>query len=559
MKRHFAISFAFLSICALCASALGAAPGKLVPEADANAAGLTRAWFAQTTLVQGREWVTSATFQDGVLFVTTDGGRLQAFDGETGNTLWSVNVGSGLLLQPAVNSKLVAAICGTNLIVYDRFTGKKLEETRLYGNPSAAPTMSEREIYVPCFSERVLAYQILPEDQEFDRLSTTVNSMVSQSEGLGNAAGYWAQKFQEQRDNLSKSSYAIKDLDDRRPYPCAAFGIPLVAPIVGTQSYSNDYIGWSTNNGWLVFGKMVRNAANNPFSLYVKFQVRPNFSYVNESRIGNKVLIPRDDVQSSPFFMAQDLSIQNMAVRPENRQGGLFIIGSESGYVYALNDVTGELRWTYLTRTGVSERIAAFGKSVYIPTESGDFFSVNVETGYENWNTKNVAKTIAASDNRLYVADTLGRVVSIDRANGNRDKVLNVGLVDYKVFNRENDRIYLVSKDGVVQCLHETLLEEPIKHRESCQEIYNRIMAESADDAPKPEVRRQPAVVEEVEDDFDVVDPDDDPFGDFDDEDDAFAAPATPATPATPAEPAEEEEDDPFGFLDEDDPFGGDF
>jgi hypothetical protein len=559
MKRHFAISFAFLSICALCASALGAAPGKLVPEADANAAGLTRAWFAQTTLVQGREWVTSATFQDGVLFVTTDGGRLQAFDGETGNTLWSVNVGSGLLLQPAVNSKLVAAICGTNLIVYDRFTGKKLEETRLYGNPSAAPTMSEREIYVPCFSERVLAYQILPEDQEFDRLSTTVNSMVSQSEGLGNAAGYWAQKFQEQRDNLSKSSYAIKDLDDRRPYPCAAFGIPLVAPIVGTQSYSNDYIGWSTNNGWLVFGKMVRNAANNPFSLYVKFQVRPNFSYVNESRIGNKVLIPRDDVQSSPFFMAQDLSIQNMAVRPENRQGGLFIIGSESGYVYALNDVTGELRWTYLTRTGVSERIAAFGKSVYIPTESGDFFSVNVETGYENWNTKNVAKTIAASDNRLYVADTLGRVVSIDRANGNRDKVLNVGLVDYKVFNRENDRIYLVSKDGVVQCLHETLLEEPIKHRESCQEIYNRIMAESADDAPKPEVRRQPAVVEEVEDDFDVVDPDDDPFGDFDDEDDAFAAPATPATPATPAEPAEEEDDDPFGFLDEDDPFGGDF
>lgn len=559
MKRHFAISFAFLSICALCASALGAAPGKLVPEADANAAGLTRAWFAQTTLVQGREWVTSATFQDGVLFVTTDGGRLQAFDGETGNTLWSVNVGSGLLLQPAVNSKLVAAICGTNLIVYDRFTGKKLEETRLYGNPSAAPTMSEREIYVPCFSERVLAYQILPEDQEFDRLSTTVNSMVSQSEGLGNAAGYWAQKFQEQRDNLAKSSYAIKDLDDRRPYPCAAFGIPLVAPIVGTQSYSNDYIGWSTNNGWLVFGKMVRNAANNPFSLYVKFQVRPNFSYVNESRIGNKVLIPRDDVQSSPFFMAQDLSIQNMAVRPENRQGGLFIIGSESGYVYALNDVTGELRWTYLTRTGVSERIAAFGKSVYIPTESGDFFSVNVETGYENWSAKNVAKTIAASDNRLYVADTLGRVVSIDRANGNRDKVLNVGLVDYKVFNRENDRIYLVSKDGVVQCLHETLLEEPIKHRESCQEIYNRIMSESADDAPKPEVRRQPAVVEEVEDDFDVVDPDDDPFADFDDEDDAFAAPAAPATPATPAEPTEEEDDDPFGFLDEDDPFGGDF
>ncbi|MBP5620811.1 MAG: PQQ-binding-like beta-propeller repeat protein [Thermoguttaceae bacterium] len=544
MRRHFAISFALRCICAFCASAFADAPGQLVPEADANAAGLTRAWFAQTTLIQGREWVTSATFQDGILFVTTDGGKLQAFDGETGASMWSVNCGEGLLLQPAVNSKLVAAICGTNLLVYDRFSGKKLQETRLYGNPSAAPVMSEREIYVPCFSERILAYPIQPEEQESNKLDLTIGSMSDQSTGLGKASDYWARKFQDYRNSVANASYAIKSLDERRPYPCAAFGISMVAPIVGTQTYSNDYIGWTTNKGWLVFGRMTRSSADNPFKLYVRFQVRPNFSYVNESRIGNKALIPRDDVETSPFFMPEDLSVQNMAVKPENRQGGLFIVGSESGHVYALNDATGELRWTYLTRTGVSNRISAFGKSAYIPTESGDLYSVNVETGAENWNVENVAQTIAASANRLYVVDTIGRIVSINRTNGEREKILNVGQVEFKVFNRDNDRVYVVSKNGVVQCFHEINNAQPFRHRESCQEIFGRIMSESAKKSPQVEQKKPVAVVDE--DTTETVDPDDDPFAD---EDDVASGSGV------------DEDDDPFGAdsSDDEDPFGGDF
>ena len=566
MRRHF-VSFALLCISAFCASAFADAPGKLVPEADANAAGLTRAWFAQTTLVQGREWVSSATFQDGTLFITTDGGKLQAFDGETGASLWSVNAGEGLLLQPAVNSKLVAAICGTNLLVYDRFSGKKLQETRVYGNPSAPPVMSEREIYVPCFSERVLAYPIQPEEQESDRLDMTINTMSDQSTGLGKASDYWAKKFQDYRNKVASASYSIKSLDDRRPYPCSSFGVSMVAPIVGTQTYANDYIGWTTDKGWLVFGKMVRSSADNPFKLYVKFQVRPNFSYVNESRIGNKALIPRDDVEASPFFMPEDLSVQNMALSPENRQGGMFIVGSESGHVYALNDATGELRWTYLTQTGVSSRISAFGKSAYVPTESGDLYSVDVTTGVENWSAKNVVQTIAASNNRLYVVDNIGRIVSINRTNGERDKILNVGQVEYKVFNRDNDRIYVVSKNGVVQCFHEINAAQPIKHRESCQDIFGKIMSESAKNAPQVEQKRPVAVVEE-EEKTETVDPDDDPFADendaagsnagADEDDDPFG---DETDDDAGSNAGADEDDDPFGAdaSDDEDPFGGDF
>ena len=97
MKRHFAISIVFLSMCAFCAAAFADAPSQLIPESDANAVGMTRAWFAQATVLRGQEEVTSATLQDGTLFITTDGGRLQAFDAETGVTLWTVDCGEGYL------------------------------------------------------------------------------------------------------------------------------------------------------------------------------------------------------------------------------------------------------------------------------------------------------------------------------------------------------------------------------------------------------------------------------------------------------------------------------
>ena len=90
MKRLFTATAILLSLCAFVVSnayAVGVAPSKLIAEADANAVGLTRAWFAQATLNRDLEEVQSASFQDGVLFITTTDGFLQAFDAETGSAL----------------------------------------------------------------------------------------------------------------------------------------------------------------------------------------------------------------------------------------------------------------------------------------------------------------------------------------------------------------------------------------------------------------------------------------------------------------------------------------
>ena len=136
----------------------------------------------------------------------------------------------------------------------------------------------------------------------------------------------------------------------------------------------------------------------------------------------------------------------------------------------------------------------------------------------------------------------------VNRANGEREKVLAVGQTKFQVFNQETDRVYLVTADGLIQCLHETQLAKPIRHREPLAAISARITAEMEAGLPEaPEPKKAPALDEEDEEDTaapETVDPDDDPFGGDEDEE-AEEAPAE----------SDDEEEDPFGGDD----FGGDF
>ena len=440
MKRQFAIIFALCVFCATSAIARADAPGRLIPELSANAAGLTRAWFAQTTLERGTETVTSASLQDGTLFVTTSGGRVQAFDGESGVLLWSIEAGKGHLFPPAVNSRVVVVVCGTQLALYDRANGKKLQETRIYGNPSAPPVVNERGVYVPCFSERILHYRLSRVEQKSKKVSETIASMTDKTQDQGKASEFWAKKFEDYQASLENPVYLIEPITDYipenvdpvdvyRPDPCPSLGVPNSAPVIATQTCDFSYIGWVTDKGWFVVGRTERLSRDDPFQLNFKFQVRPNFSYVGNSRIGNKAVIPRDDVEKTPFYLPVDQSLQSQSLEEADKgKGGMFVVGCETG-VYAMNATSGELRWTYLTRESVSSRVAAFGDKAFIPTDSGDLCAVTLVDGRELWICPRIKKIVSYSNSRLYVVDELDRLVSINPQNGAREKVLNLGPV----------------------------------------------------------------------------------------------------------------------------------
>ena len=567
MKRHFAIGliFCLMSVCvAANATAAGIAKSRLVAERDAQAAGLTRAWFAQATLDREREEVTSATLQDGVVFITTTGGVLQAIDAENGTTLWTVNVGREYLTAPAINSKIVAVLCGTRLVVYDRFSGKFLDETEVFGQPSAAPVATEREIYVPTYSQRLYAYPVKRREAARLEAQKALESMLEATKDVKMADEMKAKLEADYAANGSKQ-YLLAPLDETRPHQCPTLGVAAAAPILGTQSYEVDRMIWTTDQGWLMIGELQRDAVNNPLQLLYKLQATPQVAYVNESRLGNRFLAPNDDVSSAPFYVPQDISAQNMTLEPARRKGGLAIVGVESGSVFAINDANGKVRWTYLTQSPVRERVSAFKDfvatketvyNVYVPVESGDFFALDMKTGLENWRAVGVKRLISASATRLYVFDQLDRLAVLDRANGARLKTLALSPTKFQIFNRETDRVYLVSADGLVQCLRETQQVEPLRHREeTCADVAARLakaVETGSEEAPKAVA---PSVGEAA------------PSADVADEEVAEDDPFADDSEATD-ESADEEtaEDDPFAddseatddSADEDDPFGGD-
>jgi hypothetical protein len=301
---------------------------------------------------------------------------------------------------------------------------------------------------------------------------------------------------------------------------------------------------------------------------------------VNESRLGNRFLAPNDDVSSAPFYVPQDISAQNMTLEPARRKGGLAIVGVESGSVFAINDANGKVRWTYLTQSPVSERVSAFKDfsatqdlvyNVYVPVESGDFFALDLKTGLENWRATGVKRLISASATRLYVFDQLDRLAVLDRANGSRLKTLTLAPTKFQIFNQETDRVYLVSADGLIQCLRETQQVEPLRHLdETCADVAARLAKaiESGEEEPKAPVAAPNAADVAPADDSaanDEAAEEDDPFADDSaadeaaDEDDPFADDSAADEAADEDDPfADDSAADEADEEDDSDPFGGD-
>jgi outer membrane protein assembly factor BamB len=134
---------------------------------------------------------------------------------------------------------------------------------------------------------------------------------------------------------------------------------------------------------------------------------------------------------------------------------------SRDGYIYALRDQKGVPRWQFSIGNPIVETPMATNDGVYVIPETGGLYKLALESGEELWSSPSVFKFIAASPTRLYTADSAGRMLILDAQSGTRLGMMSTENLPIKVFNRDNDRIYLASPTGLVQCLREVALKEP--------------------------------------------------------------------------------------------------
>ncbi|MDO5553143.1 MAG: PQQ-binding-like beta-propeller repeat protein [Planctomycetia bacterium] len=546
-------------------SAVESTGSRLFTESQVNTVGLTRPWFNQVTLDTQFSGVSGVTLQDDVLFIVTKSGYLQAIDAERGTTLWGRQVGSGdfMTWPAAANSRVVIVMNGTTIYGFDRTNGKAVLECPVYGQPLAGPQVSERHIYVPLMTQKIYCYPLVPIKPEQEYLVASLKQMneVRKSVPFSTEVEQRIAEAISQGDNTQYLLAPIQDIDVRF---CTTLGLSLTRPTLLSQSLNEDYVAWVTDAGWLMVSRRDMKKTNELELLY-KIAVMPETTWMDSRRLSIRRNSPTNPIESSPTFVAKDVSWQNMKIPEEKRKGGLILVGTLDGHVIAVNDETGDVRWKYLSSSPITDRISAVDSFCYVPTESGNLFCLSLETGEEVWHTGLIDRIVSLSKNCIYAIDHKGDLAVLRREDGTRMATLPMPKCEFTLFNDLNDRIFLVTEDGLVQCLRELQQESPQVWRPSSYDNAAALAKAEADyyeaigRTPKADPLSviqpagQPAIApaaakpvvpeaapDSGEEEEDAVSPVDDIFGEM-----------TGEKPDAPEEEPAEEESDPFGSDDD--------
>lgn len=138
----------------------GATP--LPTEPALNRQGLTRRWWAQTTINSRRDKVLYLTVDEHTLFVQTSAGVISAFDSETGKHLWSRSVGKPdrAVFPATLNDDLLFVVNGLRLYAVQKTTGGILWEIPLPGQPSSSPAADGQRVYVGFLDGSLYAFDL---------------------------------------------------------------------------------------------------------------------------------------------------------------------------------------------------------------------------------------------------------------------------------------------------------------------------------------------------------------------------------------------------------------
>lgn len=171
---------------------------------------------------------------------------------------------------------------------------------------------------------------------------------------------------------------------------------------------------------------------------------------------------------------------------------------SIDGYVYNLQENSGSEDWRFSTGESISNSPVPIGDSVYVVTDKGNLFAIEMASGAQKWVVPSIRKFISASQDRLYCLGISGRLVIIDAKSGGRVGTFETGQQDIQFVNLQTDRMFLGTTTGVLQCLHETQLPFPLLHQALAEATKQKPrddikMGGINDPAAKPAQPAQPA------------------------------------------------------------------
>jgi len=421
---------------------------EIVTETTAQRYGLTRAWITQAQVNQGQSRLQSVVLIDGVIYAQSSRATLEAIDAETGQKLWSKMIGQPRhpSFPPGACRDLVASINGATLYVLNRYTGDILYQTVVNGAPGSSPAVSTRRVYVPMVAGMIVSYRLAPVTDPAKELGKiSPGSAAMSAEEKKEAA---KRDEEERRENIRIQQAFVS------PLYCNSTGRTLVAPVVTTQNRDQEFVAWGTDRGYLYLGCIDR---------------RSDKTFVAKYRRSTTGFF------SSPLaYMPPDPKVTS--------DSGVIYGGSSDGYVYAMQERTGELQWKFPASDPVIDSPVLIGNRLYVTTELGGMFCLNAKTGVQLWWAPDLLHFVAAGKQRVYAADKLDRLRILDARTGATLDSVPTTAIPIKISNDQTDRIYLATEGGTIQCLREVEQVNPL--------VYNANRKPPPDDEPPPPPRK---------------------------------------------------------------------
>ena len=162
-----------------------------------------------------------------------------------------------------------------------------------------------------------------------------------------------------------------------------------------------------------------------------------------------------------------------------------FYLASIDGYLYKVHGTTGDIYWRFSTGESLVHRPVAVDGSIYIAAPNGGLYRILadaevakkeiakkakaepeevaknadnssvVKEGREVWFNPDVSQVLAVTEDKVFGMDNNENIRIIDNKNGKSLGSMPTHGISFPLTNHLNGRIYLITTDGLIQCIHD--------------------------------------------------------------------------------------------------------
>lgn len=392
----------------------------------ASYSGIERRFTFTTPFPSAPEADTPFAILDTLVFAQTNAGNFHAFEGETGQLLWTAKLGGPMTraFPASVNSRAVFVTNTDVLIAIDRTSGRDLWRKKLEIFPSSPTACDEDLVTIGLENGRIEAFHLT----------------------IGNV------NFKSSLKSFPVPGRTVASGEDvERLQDLAYLREPLQAWIHRTD------------------GRMVSRP----------ILARPVVAFGAQD---GRVYVALHDEKTQLFRFPTGGAI----VAPLASYGVRTLLASSMDRnVYAIDLFTGESKWTFASGAPVDQEPLVAGQEIFVQNARGQLSVLNPETGEARWTTETGGgKLVSVGQTKLYLKSINNDLFVVDRKSGrilddprttSQVKGLNLREFTLGQTNQINDRIYLATPSGSVICLREMGRLSPTPLRDPAEKPFGYI------------------------------------------------------------------------------------